>query len=493
MNTSPSERRRAKEIYRLFIEDHRFDVDVDDGPKSAYDHETYWWRCYTPDVFRELVFPNMSIPWTSRTVEERFRLVSSFFQSPDTVEEFYQLTGIEPNFPLETFHTLDENPMLHYVAQVLFNQVYRKKLTTSSAQLQGWIYFGTSVLMTSSNPHCLPHGEPVHAKTAFLTNLQYFITGWWQGAEKSLMLLEIWTAMILNAGFDLVSYAKAENAILREIHPLQITWGTSRFRLVQIDLTGLPTLADFKICASTCVEVYQLTQAPGSFPSETHLPSTICWKPSQTEREQGPWVSIRQFELTSGPANADTIPASHREPFVELIEQSQDDAGPLYLMVQRSTRRRRSRSRSRSSPPILRSREWAYTNGQDSSSHPWLPRYSLCPFEMGYRFTQHCCCNHRMAKPIEDLRDCIPKDWSGDGAIFASKRWRDESFLTEIYECGNHEPASSTTLAMKLHTFAADCPRGCDNVQWEKLQVPPPFLAGHPGPHNKPRALWELE
>lgn len=486
---TPTEGSIPERMYRLFIEKHGLDVDInwDDLDDNKYRPRSWWNQCPSK-ICRDIIIQNMSLPWSTHTVEERFALVSAQSSWSPTADEFLNLIGIDLDDP--AIHTLRGyacQSVLHYIGGAIYIAEQQSLDPFSAHRARDWVQLGSKVLRTCPNPHVQAVNPFFETKimaysTPFLASISDLLYSDLEDDNILVTMLCRWSDMITNAGLDLSCFAQKENAILLELEH-ESGSDTKSFEVAGIELSGHPTKADIKIQYIDWVCVHQLTRPPGDFPTDSLLPTTISWQPSDSERDEGHWIQTRQFKLTSELIGADVIETWHNEPFVDLIDQTQDDAGPLILMVDRSTRRKSPRMRSHSSPPSIYRREGAHILGSKDSRHGWLPRFSLSVQDMTYRFTQRSYSPRDNFTPILDLREGIQTHQCDIGVIHNSARWKYESFLADMYDCKTSPGLHWHHARSRGHTFAPDCPQGCGELPWawKRLQVPKELLAGHPG------------
>ncbi|KAK5239192.1 hypothetical protein LTR40_014756, partial [Exophiala xenobiotica] len=88
------------------------------------------------------------------------------------------------------------------------------------------------------------------------------------------------------------------------------------------------------------VRVHQLQKMPGTYSSRYDIPDRIWWTPTEVEEAEGPWKVIGTKTLASAPVDSRLYSRS-REPFLGLVDDTQDDTGVIALVQQRAHLRRK--------------------------------------------------------------------------------------------------------------------------------------------------------
>ncbi|KAK5381988.1 hypothetical protein LTS13_002650 [Exophiala xenobiotica] len=189
--------------------------------------------------------------------------------------------------------------------------------------------------------------------------------------------------MLQEAGIDLLECGTRESKIWESLKSGNCTefeetenWGPHGAPGLQVErLLYGPTPTDwgFEFCRFLAVRVHQLQKMPGTYSSRYDIPDRIWWTPTEVEEAEGPWKVIGTKTLASAPVDSRLYSRS-REPFLGLVDDTQDDTGVIALVQQRAHLRRKEeptyRRRSISQPPILRRREVAYYARQEPENRP---------------------------------------------------------------------------------------------------------------------------
>lgn len=151
-----------------------------------------------------------------------------------------------------------------------------------------------------------------------------------------------------------------------------------------------------KLSSLTRMEVFQLHQPPGAWPSSPRVSNVVPWRPSPAERGEGGWTLVSTRTLVSQPISIPSFAMQTGE-YLHFVEQTQDDHSPIALRVP-SRRHPSLERRSASQPPALRRREAAYcTNSiaryeyvpwSEASGYNryWLTACHICPMDSRLRF-----------------------------------------------------------------------------------------------------------
>lgn len=360
--------------------------------------------------------------------------------------------------------------VLHYVADYLFRtSCFQRELR------QQWADFGVELLKNGADAFSLAVSNLFWLFEGLRTPFMECagIDSDWSSirvADSTLENIRLWTGMVRRAGINLHQYGATEARVWGSLREKQPISQDSRYPVVtQLVYGSMP--ADWNLviqdCPINCL-VFELQYPPGSFPRDHHLPTKICWEPEDREKQEGPWKLIRILSIYSPEAtleDAISIEQQKREvgyePFVEIADDTQDDAGVTALMISRASRPRSSASRSHSQPSPLSRRKHANTYQRLS---PALPFYHLCHRDHRWHYKWDC-----------DRSQAIR---NGSFTAQKSLRWKHGSFLAEISACQDgREPWGS---GVEHHTGSGDCPWNCATVKLDKLQVPPDLKPYHP-------------
>lgn len=172
--------------------------------------------------------------------------------------------------------------------------------------------------------------------------------------------VQYWACCLFEAGVDLVEYGKTE--CLRWARPVFVINRESKTSgpNIQIDATQLlygPDFDQWDVVLRRVLKIplYRLSLQviPGSWPSNSVLPETICWHPYYMGDEaEEQWIRDRDVNVACGPRPLPN-PAEPWEP-VNVLKGSQDDNLAAARLLTSVDYARGSKRRSSSQPPPYR-------------------------------------------------------------------------------------------------------------------------------------------
>lgn len=395
---------------------------------------------------------------------------------------FLYCLGLQASDPrLTTLRTTVGNrSVLHYVASCFAPWSY----DLPPEFRYRWADFGVELLRNGADAYSLDledgHGlSQNQARTPFMVCAGFSRSLWYSDLQactlsRILLSIRLWADMVRRAGIDLCQYGTTEAAIWKSLQGKEIYWDR-KYSIVTRHLQYGPTPAEWSLliqCYPTEIEIFELQDAPGSFPRDHRLPEKICWRPSDEEAEEGAWKQTGGLLILSPTTRMENLISKQRQeedesvPLVLISSPTQDDAGVVVLLLRRSSRPRSSVPRSRSQPPPLFRRKRSY------ASLSWLPDYHLCPNDYrwhvqwdrdGYRSSTCPCIQTTTDEPF---------------TAQSTRYWKSGSFLASISQCqdGQHP----RVLLRRGHTGRADCPWKCATVNLDKLHVPAELKPYHP-------------
>ncbi|OAP63344.1 hypothetical protein AYL99_02571 [Fonsecaea erecta] len=447
----------STEMYRLFLEEPGFDIDIGNN---------LWLDCDTEVEFLEIVLQNQFPELESRSFEARVELAGLFTRLDGAA--FLRCVGLQAQDPrLASLRDRNGETVLHRI------------LPSSS-----WLDIGLCVLQNGADPSSVAFSretgyDPEWQVTPLMNFLGIFPWRSPREPERMLDLIHTWAEMILLAGLDLCEYGARESKIWRDLgvqnscrHPGD--WW--EWKVVQ--LVYGPTPADWSLIVSRdwTFDVYRLQPPPGAYSDDPRLPTKIIWRPTNEEENEGPWILVEGVRRVGKEGDIrDMIPKlSAREAdsrhLSELLGGSQDDSSAVMLMQYRASRvADGTRMRSRSQPPGPNPKAVPFFGAW----HIWLD-YHFCPldsrFKLGFDVGERSC--------FGGACSTSPTSSQQTGS------WGDFSFLAEISRCQDYAPTFHDTHrsggSSLRHDFTREFPQGCKNVDLSRLNVPEPLRPFHP-------------
>ncbi|KAJ9609961.1 hypothetical protein H2200_006291 [Cladophialophora chaetospira] len=491
--------KKPAQMYRLFLTDPEFDPSIDHG-KS-------WVRWCPNAESLGVILQNESLDFHAQPLALRFKMAISLTNID--AQGFLKCIGLHASDErLASLSGADGGTVLPHIALQLRSQTFSGQLSIESQQ---WIALGVDVLRDGANPSIVAtiYQEQLSWRS---TPLMVYLTlkprRWAPVQELDFCTdvvyrLHIWAEMLQNAGLDLLAYGAAECEIWASIRAQECWKPETEEGVEVVQLVYGPTPAEWSLEISVRwnLDVYTLRPPPGAFNDDIRVPAEIIWMPTNQETDEGPWTRSRR-QTRVGPKVLIASTPRPVEPFVELVNGTQDDSGVVMLMQHRASRAPRESPRSYSQPPCLRRTEMAYYAKQSTPRHEWLTEYHLCPFDSSWRFG--CVGGHHPARPLEQfqlyqmfsdnvnrevfhVRSCVKGIVSSGFAIQEFYAWRNYSFLAEIASCQDNRNYFGTRIRMgrMRHTGGPSCPQGCRNVLLNKLKVPEALRPRHSTPYYR--------
>lgn len=422
-----------------------------------------------------------------------------------SASEFLKCLGTHASGPeLACLRTkYSERSVLHYIARRLRDLVY---IHSQKQAVNEWVEFGVAVLKSGADPSSVAKRQINHSLAYWQTRFimpQWDLTplldavhvsnwdmvfgdGWW--VRDILKIIRIWAGMVQQAGIDLCQYGAKESEVWKSLPKPKPGTLITKWTLSELVYGPTPEQWSLKVLrrdwgiSPLGLQIYELKRVPGSFPKSHVLPTKIIWRPTPKEQAEGPWVIMGHWPVPSQPIDLREAVSSleFREPFIEIIEDIQDDHGHISIMQYRARAKGRAqRSRSHSQPPPLSLRAGSlfgdYRQRYKGFEREWFSKYR-CSVTSKLEL-QPCCCSGNGS--LFDPRSCVKGGANGPSSVQESKRWEYFSFLADIALCQDNHPNPMRRIR-KGHTGAADCPWNCRAVNLDELNVPKTMEPYHP-------------
>lgn len=492
-NHSHLDGEETSQMYRFFMGSPDFEADLDD------EEVRYGWldicahkQCL--DLILETQLPGFfNLPTESR-FEFAVRVGTGSCMDPSGFLHCIQLPPSDTK--LATLRSRNGISVLHYVAQQLSNLMHWR--SPHRNELNSWFEIGVAVLKNGVNPCCIARdrGQRFTPLRTHLDARNGTVAGNIREFERKLKALLVWASMLQEAGLSLCEYGARESraweslGIQKGYDPSAIPYNGA----ILGQLVYGPEPSDWSLTFRNHIHVpvYKLHPLPGAFTKESHVPKTITWPPTEDENDEGPWELVGSKDILTEPIDIRDALNHEREPFLDLVDSTQDDTSIITLMQYRAARTRNTASRSHSQPPPTRRREVAHYGAQESSIHHWLGCYHLCLFNFRWQFG----CGGAVAREYGDaewaslrdgvrrlivcLRICFNGTSNRHGSVQESDVWEWQSFLSDIRHCQDNEGTSWFKDEMIGHTGTQDCPWNCAKVHLDQLRVPEPLRRTHP-------------
>ncbi|KAH0848295.1 hypothetical protein FOPE_02203 [Fonsecaea pedrosoi] len=471
------------EMYRLFLQDPDIDTNMTDNIRLGVARNIWLQLCRRVEPL-EVVLQNQLPGFDSRTFEERFELASRLTRLDATA--FLRCVGMQAMDPrLALLRNNSGQTVLHCVAS---HNLERHK---------DWLDIGLGVLKNGADPSMIADASNYGPEEWLVTPLLHYLqVHRWKSPRDFIRMLHrvhTWAEMIQQAGLDLFQYGVRESGIWRDLGVQALEkrggWGAQ--------VTGLiygPAPEDWSltIVHHWTIDVYKLHLLPGAFSDKPRLPDKIAWLPTELERDEGCWTRIERRQRVTEAVDLRQVPFYQRQPFINIVNGSQDDSGPVMLMEYRASRvTGGTRTRSCSQPPCRGRR--ALPPVRDSDGRAWID-YHFCLLNSRWRVggTDRVLegppiADFPAATWAVDVRNCLRGACSDTPTSFLQGgRWKSGSFLAEIVDCQDESQYHSFTEQNRRseeslrHKGTWDCPQGCGNLDIGRLNVPLPLRPFHP-------------
>lgn len=367
------------EAYRFFMEVSAFEIDEHFFTKNDQwvDSPGCLWLSECPDLeSMGVILRSLHLEGPVITLQNRFDLLGYvdaciLFLSDLSASDFLQYLATEASDRrLATLrHTHHGISVLFYVAHGLYMSLSRGFDSTD------WIKLGIEVL--KNEPEALTDEDSVLSLTPLTQWLSVMATKSCKVFERTdafsiLEMLHDWADMVYQAGIDLCQYGAMEAEAWESMPELKFSdfhpcHSHDEEVVVAERLLFGPDPGDWtfevrhiKQVSLKCV-LFELRDAPGSFPRDPRVPNKISWPPTCEEEDEGLWVKISEREILSQPSTLQSATAylqasKQYYPMMELLRDTQDDTSAIPLLLLRGERASRNfrdaAPRSRSQPPV---------------------------------------------------------------------------------------------------------------------------------------------
>ena len=427
----------------------------------------------------EVIFRNSPKHFKDLSALARIGLGAETFNSRDSAAVYVAKFELSiPELAVVQFPEPVGGSALHHIVDAF------GELMFGDVDVEEWSQLGVEIIRNGADLFSVKKRAGLHDVTPFLSILQRSSLGDSPFSRTRRRLLR-WTDMLRRANVDLEWYCAKEVE----------TWQT-----LDLDLTLWPhrsftcttRLVKLKFCPETqsCIPVFvddgvvQLMRqrfTPGSFVGSQYPIDTICWESlSKEEKEEGHWSRFGNRLLIRSSSAYDFDP--QQEPcswYNKLIDCTKDDNGTLLQMTRCSRKGNRSSKRASSQPPSQHRTRHDDQLLFSSRTHTWLPPYHYCHVRCTWTVNcHHGPVNWRMDyRMSKESRLCVYQDDNDDIENYPE----DTNFLGEIRQCKSLQHRFGDPLHPILrHSHEIGCPRGCDQVDLEKLAKPRDLQRWHP-------------
>lgn len=117
------------------------------------------------------------------------------------------------------------------------------------------------------------------------------------------ILLRYWTQVLQGKGLDIQEYIELESCHWeidrpsRGLRHLDSCSGGDGLEIIKLFFNEARDTIDTVLHRYYSPYQYELRSIPGSWPGKQHVPTTICWKPNDLEKEEGEWASFSVSRL----------------------------------------------------------------------------------------------------------------------------------------------------------------------------------------------------
>jgi hypothetical protein len=297
--------------------------------------------------------------------------------------------------------------------------------------------------------------------------------------------LQRWNDMLRRANVDLERYCAREFETWRTMDTGLTFWrdrSHSRIvRLVKLQFCHKTQNCILVFRNNFVIPVMRLRHIPGRFVGSQYPVETISWEfLSKEEEEEGHWSRVRSVVIRSVHTYDYDPEQNSCGWYNKLIDCTQDDNGTLMLMTRSPRNVDRSNKRASSQPPSQHRTRHDEEIILTSRTHKWLPPYHYCHVQCTWTVS----CHHRRLEswmdPLmsKEPRLCVYQKDNDDIGNHSSAGM---NFLSEIRKCKSRRYRFGDSLHQILrHSHKTGCPRGCDQVDLEKLAKPRNLPHWHP-------------
>jgi hypothetical protein len=477
LGSSPSQHTQqtfstTKAALELFFDDCHFSMDALSLKKCL---------TYSPDMETlEVIFRNSQKHYSVMSESARIGLGAETFTSCDSAAAYIAKVGLSiAALAVVQFPKPVGGFALHHVAEAF----------SESSDVEQWSQLGVDIIRNGADlfsVKMLMNGRPWWTPFTKMLRPTLFPQ---EGSPFSGIRrpLQRWNDMLRRANVDLEWYCA------REFETWQ-TMDTGLAFWLHRSFTCTTRLVKLQFCHETqsCIPVFRdefiipvmrLRLIPGSFVGSQYPVETICWGfLSKEEEDEGHWSRVRTVVIRSSHTYDHDPNQGSFGWYNKLIDCTQDDNGTL-LQITRSPRSsNRSSKRASSEPPSQYRTQRGEQTMSISRTHKWLPPYHYCHVRCTWTVSCHRRRLERWMDPFmsKEPRLCVYQKDNDDIGNYMDP-FQGTNFLGEIRNCKSDRYRFGGSLHQILrHSHKTRCPRGCDQVDLEKLAKPRNLPHWHP-------------
>jgi hypothetical protein len=428
----------------------------------------------------ETLFRHSRQHYKDLSVLARIGLGAETFSVNDTAAVYVARIGLSiPELAVVQFPEPVGGSALHHVAATFGKSVF-------GPRIKEWSHLGVELIRNGADLFSVKKRSGWPDSTPLLKILR---RSCWEGSSFSRIRrpLQRWNDMLRRANVDLEWYCEREVEMWKILDTDLAFWLHRSFtcttRLVKLQFchetqSCIPVFRDEFI-----IPVMRLRLIPGSFVGSQYPVETICWGfLSKEEEDEGHWSRVRTVVIRSSHTYDHDPNQGSFGWYNKLIDCTQDDNGTL-LQITRSPRSsNRSSKRASSEPPSQYRTQRGEQTMSISRTHKWLPPYHYCHVRCTWTVSCHRRRLERWMDPFmsKEPRLCVYQKDNDDIGNYMDP-FQGTNFLGEIRNCKSDRYRFGGSLHQILrHSHKTRCPRGCDQVDLEKLAKPRNLPHWHP-------------
>ncbi|KAM0719514.1 hypothetical protein Q7P37_003644 [Cladosporium fusiforme] len=370
----------SEAFFRCFITNSNMSVDL------RHSHSTSGFRIgadaswsVTENSFQQII-ANQSITLrTLPTIQQFYIIMDSYFWPADDFLKLLENTDSSAN--LATVTDESSRTALHWAAEHLGYALHTndplRRATGHRRVIVQLLKMGADIHAVYSGQGRSPLGLTTKRGNdsvfdpflAFLDGVDFSWRLVWREDQLAMAVL-YWGEVLSEVGVCLPAYATAVNKFLDTVSFVEgVSLADSRGVLIPVELVvTLESRLVLRVTESTRHEIWkaQPMPVPGAWPSPLELPDTIIWYPEQEDERVGyEWTEANELWTSSEPyllrsakvqhrSQADSLADASISSRGRLLQQSQDDHGPIHLMKLRAIdTKSQTRRRTASAPPTV--------------------------------------------------------------------------------------------------------------------------------------------
>jgi len=319
------------------------------------------------------------------------------FDSPSTLLEWVGPPGI--SYEIATHTGIRGESFLHFAADALRDLPVPHWSIDHAILLDEWARLVSDLIKAGAEPSRLESS----GRSPLLLALELVLNPFGnekssKKLEKALALVRIWTNALKTAGVDLVAFARCEGLIWRVTYNREASEREGLWP-IRLFVDVLRETVSLELINRVPCWLQRSKELPGSWVVPSADPGfrlalaapAIDVEDDDEARPVRRWRTSRIVRLESKPFEVGErlgLLRANEERVKRITAGSQDDAGPMVLVVARGRRNSARLRRSVSQRPCTHRWSELYWTPQFFGYYPWL-WFHLCPRD--HRWREECC------------------------------------------------------------------------------------------------------